>query len=63
MECPCGHTEYWWERYRSSLARVSSDATAETLERFYKAVDARNVPLGELLKQALEALERAGGAG
>ena len=36
-------------------------ATAETIDRFYKAADAKNVPLGELLKQALDALERAGG--
>lgn len=36
-------------------------ATAETVERFYKAADDRGVPLGELLKQALDALDRAGG--
>jgi hypothetical protein len=36
-------------------------ATAETVERFYKLADTRGVPLGELLKQALDALERAGG--
>jgi hypothetical protein len=37
-------------------------ATAETVERFYKAADARNVPLGEVLRLALDALERAGGS-
>jgi hypothetical protein len=37
-------------------------ATAETVERFYKAADARAIPLGELLRLALDALERAGGA-
>lgn len=36
-------------------------ATGETIERFYKAADAKGVPLGELLKQALDALDRAGG--
>jgi hypothetical protein len=35
-------------------------ATVETVERFYKAADAKGVPLGELLKQALDALERVG---
>lgn len=35
-------------------------ATAETMERFYKAADERNVPLGELLRLALDALDRAG---
>jgi hypothetical protein len=35
-------------------------ATAETRERFYKAADERNVQLGELLRMAIDALERAG---
>lgn len=35
-------------------------ATAETIERFYKAADEKNVPSGELLRLALDALERAG---
>ena len=35
--------------------------TEETKEKFYKAVDARGVPQGELLRLALDALERAGG--
>jgi hypothetical protein len=39
---------------------IGIKATAETVERFYKAADAKHVPLGELLKQALDALERAG---
>jgi hypothetical protein len=39
---------------------VGIKATAETVERFYKAADERNVPLGELLRLALDALERAG---
>jgi hypothetical protein len=36
--------------------------TIETRDRFYKLADDRNVPLGELLRLALDALERAGGA-
>jgi hypothetical protein len=36
-------------------------AKNETVERFYKLADERQVPLGELLEQALGALERAGG--
>src|SRR5437016_4974125 len=39
---------------------VGIKATAETVERFYKAADERNVPLGELLRLGLDALERAG---
>lgn len=35
--------------------------TAETKERFYKMAEARTVPHGELLRLALDALERAGG--
>lgn len=37
-------------------------ATNETVERFYKMADERKVPLGALLEQALDALERAGAA-
>lgn len=35
-------------------------ATEETVERFYKACDERNAPSGELLRLALDALERVG---
>jgi hypothetical protein len=35
-------------------------ATNETVERFYKMADARNVPLCKLLEYALDALEREG---
>ena len=38
-------------------------ATAETIERFYKLADAKRVPLGELLEQALDALEASAGKG
>jgi hypothetical protein len=35
-------------------------ATAETVERFYKMADERQLPLCELLEQALDSLEQAG---
>ena len=35
-------------------------ATAQTIERFYKLADARKVPLGQLLQDALDALESVG---
>ena len=38
-------------------------ATAETRDRLYKAADARNVPLGEVLRLALDALDRVGESG
>ena len=37
--------------------QFNAKVTAETLQRFYKAADAKGVPLGELMKQALDALE------
>jgi hypothetical protein len=37
-------------------------ATNETVERFYKMADEKHVPLGELLEQALDALDGAGGS-
>jgi hypothetical protein len=39
---------------------VGIKTTAETRKRLYKAADERKVPLGELLRLALEALERVG---
>ena len=48
-------------RYRTGRNRhLGIKATEETMERFYKAADARNVPLGELLRLALDALELGG---
>jgi hypothetical protein len=48
-------------RYRTGRNQhLGIKATAETIERFYKAVDARNVPSGELLRLALDALDRVG---
>jgi hypothetical protein len=37
-------------------------ATADTVDRFYKLADEKRVPLGQLLEEALVALERAGGS-
>jgi hypothetical protein len=51
-------------RYRTGRNRhLGIKATDETVERFYKAADNRNVPLGKLLELALDALDRAGAAG
>jgi hypothetical protein len=50
-------------RYRTGRDQhLGIKTTAETRERFYKAADDRNVPLGELLRLALDALDRAGGS-
>jgi len=38
--------------------QINIKATPETIERLYTMADARRVPLGELLEQALEALQR-----
>jgi hypothetical protein len=47
--------------YRTGRNRqLSIKATEATVERFYKLADARKIPLGALLEQALDALERAG---
>jgi hypothetical protein len=47
-------------RYRTGRNQhLGIKATAETIERFYKAVDLRNVPSGELLRLALDALDGA----
>jgi hypothetical protein len=37
--------------------QFNAKATPETIQRFYKAADDRRVPLGELMKQALDALD------
>lgn len=48
-------------RYRTGRNQhLGIKATAETIERFYKAVDEQNVPSGELLRLALDALDRVG---
>ncbi|TQK00169.1 stability/partitioning determinant [Herbaspirillum sp. SJZ107] len=40
--------------------QVNIKATDETIQRLYRLADERQVPLGELLEQALDALERTG---
>jgi hypothetical protein len=40
--------------------QFNAKATAETIDRFYKVANEKNVPLGELLRLALDALERDG---
>ena len=37
--------------------QLNIKATAATIERFYRLADQQGVPLGELLEQALQALE------
>lgn len=50
-------------RYKTGRnQQLNIKATGETIERFLKLADARNVPLGECLRLAVEALERAGGS-
>lgn len=39
--------------------QINVKATAETIERFYRIADDMNVPLGEVLARALNALEKA----
>lgn len=39
--------------------QLNIKATAETVARFYRLADQQGVPLGELLDQALQALETA----
>jgi hypothetical protein len=39
--------------------QLNVKATAATVERFYRLADHQGVPLGELLEQALQALEKA----
>ena len=38
--------------------QINIKATPQVIERLYKMADARRVPLGELLDQALDALEK-----
>jgi hypothetical protein len=46
-------------RYRTGRNRhISIKATEETQGKFYKALDARGITTGELLRLALDALER-----
>jgi hypothetical protein len=40
--------------------QFNAKLTAETVERIYKLADEKKVPLGELVKLAIDALEREG---
>jgi hypothetical protein len=39
--------------------QINVKAKAETIEKFYRIADEHNVPLGEVLERALNALEKA----
>jgi hypothetical protein len=43
--------------------QFNAKATAETIGKIYKLADERKVPLGELLRLAVDALEREGVSG
>jgi hypothetical protein len=48
-------------RYRTGRNQQQNiKATGETIEKLLKMADERHVPLGELLRLALDALDRAG---
>jgi hypothetical protein len=47
-------------RYKTGRnQQINIKATAQVIERLYKMADARRVPLGQLLEQAIDALEEA----
>jgi hypothetical protein len=51
-------------RYKTGRnQQINVKATPQVIERLYKLADAKKVPLGELLRQALDALEKDGPAG
>jgi len=51
-------------RYRTGRDRqLNIKATSEVIERFYRLADARRVAFGELLDEALGALEKSIGQG
>ena len=47
-------------RYKTGRnQQINIKATPEAIERLYQMADARRIPLGELLEQALHALEQS----
>lgn len=51
-------------RYKTGRnQQINIKATSQVIERLYKMADAKRVPLGELLEQALTALEKSAGQG
>ena len=60
---PAARTAAKQRRYKTGRnQQINIKATGETIEKFLKTADERHVPLGELLRLALDALEGAGGA-
>lgn len=56
------HSRVTQTRRRYTTGRnqqLNVKATAETVARFYRLADQQGVPLGELLDQALQALEKS----
>lgn len=43
--------------------QINIKATSQVIERLYKLADAKRIPLGELLEQALDALEKSSSSG
>lgn len=51
-------------RYRTGRnQQINIKATSQVIERLYKLADAKHIPLGELLEQALDALEKKSSTG
>jgi hypothetical protein len=49
-------------RYKTGRnQQINIKATLQVIERLYQMADTRRVPLGELLEQALDALEKSAG--
>jgi hypothetical protein len=55
---PVGRTGRRFKTGRNQ--QINIKATSQVIERLYKIADARRIPLGELLEQAIDALEKAG---
>jgi len=55
---PQPRTARRWRTGRNQQLNIK--ATAQTIERFYTLADARRMPHGELLDEALDALEKGG---
>jgi Arc/MetJ-type ribon-helix-helix transcriptional regulator len=61
---PSGHVPSKRRRHTTGRnQQINIKATPQVIERLYKMADAKWVPLGELLEQALAALEKSVGQG
>jgi hypothetical protein len=59
---PAARTAAKQRRYKTGRnQQINIKATSQVIERLYKMADAKRVPLGELLEQALAALEKSAG--